>query len=72
MTDGRIETIPTIIIKEIPFPIPLSVIRSPSHISNIVPVTILTIATNLNPTPGLVTTATPLLEVIDSKNIVML
>ena len=31
--------IPTIIISEIPFPIPLSVIFSPNHITNIVPVT---------------------------------
>ena len=46
--------------------------RSPNHISNMVPVTILTIATNVNPIPGLVTTATPLLEVIDSRNIVIL
>ena len=60
------------IIREIPLPMPRSVIRSPSHISNMVPVTMLTIATNLNPIPGLVTTATPLLAVIDSKNIVIL
>ena len=34
---GRRATIPIIIISEIPLPIPLSVIFSPSHITNIVP-----------------------------------
>jgi hypothetical protein len=34
---GSRAIIPTMIISEIPFPIPLSVIFSPSHITNIVP-----------------------------------
>jgi hypothetical protein len=34
---GRRETIPAKIIREIPLPIPLAVICSPIHISNIVP-----------------------------------
>ena len=34
---GILATIPIIIISEIPFPIPLSVIFSPSHITNMVP-----------------------------------
>ncbi|MNX70471.1 hypothetical protein D3C86_1017240 [compost metagenome] len=36
---GKRAKIPTIINNEIPFPIPLSVIFSPSHIAKIVPVT---------------------------------
>jgi hypothetical protein len=36
--NGRPAMIPTIIKREIPFPIPLSVIFSPNHITNIVPV----------------------------------
>ena len=36
---GRFAIIPTIIKREIPFPIPLSVIFSPNHIANMVPVT---------------------------------
>jgi hypothetical protein len=38
--------IPIIIIKEIPLPIPLSVILSPSHITNIVPAVRMIIADN--------------------------
>ena len=34
---GRRATIPIMIISEIPFPIPLSVIFSPSHMMNMVP-----------------------------------
>ena len=37
--NGIVAIIPTVISKEIPFPIPLSVIFSPSHIANMVPVT---------------------------------
>ncbi len=51
--------IPTIIIKEIPFPIPRSVIRSPNHMSKIVPVIKLTIPVNINPKPGFITTDCP-------------
>lgn len=36
---GRPATIPAKMMMEIPFPIPLSVICSPSHIKNMVPVT---------------------------------
>ena len=56
MTNGRLEIIPTIIIREIPLPIPLSVIRSPIHISRIVPVTILIIAVKTKRGPGFTTT----------------
>ena len=34
---GKLAIIPTVINKEIPLPIPLSVIRSPNHIAKIVP-----------------------------------
>ena len=37
--NGMVAMIPTVISKDIPFPIPLSVIFSPSHIANMVPVT---------------------------------
>ena len=37
--NGMVAMIPTVISKDIPFPIPLSVIFSPSHIKNMVPVT---------------------------------
>ena len=39
MIRGSVAIIPTIIKSEIPLPIPLSVIFSPNHIANIVPVT---------------------------------
>ena len=67
ITFGTRETIPTIIIKEIPFPIPLSVIRSPIHIKSIVPVTRLTIPVKINPNPGLITTDCPPAD-IEGKN----
>jgi hypothetical protein len=38
----EITSIPTMIKSEIPFPIPLSVIFSPNHMANIVPVTKIT------------------------------
>ena len=41
---------------EIPLPMPRSVICSPSHIRNKVPVTSVTVATNRNWNPGLITT----------------
>ena len=37
--DGIPDTMPAVMIKEIPLPIPRSVICSPNHIRNIVPVT---------------------------------
>ena len=59
ITFGTRETIPTIIINEIPFPIPRSVILSPSHINNIVPVIKLTVPVKIKPKPGLITTDWP-------------
>ena len=47
------------IIREIPLPTPRSVICSPNHIKNIVPVTNVVIATTLNPIPVSITTACP-------------
>tara|TARA_B100001027_G_C16127376_1_gene267665 strand:+ start:511 stop:693 length:183 start_codon:yes stop_codon:yes gene_type:complete len=47
-------------INDIPLPIPLSVILSPSHIRNNVPVTILTNPVKININPGFGTTGTPL------------
>jgi hypothetical protein len=56
---GNAEIIPTMIIREIPLPIPRSVIRSPSHMRNRVPVTILIITVNVNIHPGFITTGCP-------------
>ena len=56
ITKGKREIIPTMIMSDIPFPIPLSVTFSPIHIRSIVPVTILTIAVKTNKNPGLITT----------------
>ena len=53
------EIIPTMIIRDIPLPIPLSVILSPSHMRNKVPVTILIIPVKVNIIPGLFTTCCP-------------
>ena len=58
-TFGNPAKIPTIIIREIPFPIPCSVIFSPSHNNNIVPVVIQTTAVNLNINPLFNTTSIP-------------
>ena len=52
---GISATIPENIINEIPFPIPLCVICSPSHIRNIVPATIVVTVEILKNIPGLVT-----------------
>ena len=50
---GKVAMIPTIISKEIPLPIPLSVIFSPNHMAKMVPVTkmITDGAIKLNPFP---------------------
>ena len=56
ITNGSLDIIPTIIIIEIPLPIPLSVTRSPIHIRKMVPVTILITAVNTNSAPGFITT----------------
>ncbi len=45
---GNLAKIPTMINKEIPFPIPLSVIFSPNHMAKIVPVTKITTEENKN------------------------
>jgi len=47
--------IPIIIIREIPLPIPLSVIFSPSHITNVVPVASVMMVIKRNTHPGLLT-----------------
>ena len=56
-TDGNLDIIPIKIIKEIPFPIPLFVICSPSHISNEVPA--INPATIIAPVRKLLFTKTP-------------
>ncbi len=48
---GILATIPIIIIREIPFPMPLSVIFSPSHITNIVPAVRMITDENLKKSP---------------------
>ena len=52
---GISATIPENIINDIPLPIPLWVICSPSHIKNIVPATIVVTVDTLKKTPGLIT-----------------
>ena len=52
---GISATIPAKMIKEIPFPIPLWVICSPSHIKNNVPATIVVTVEILKNKPGLIT-----------------
>ena len=49
-------TIPEKIIRDIPFPIPLLVICSPSHIKNTVPPVRVIVVDNLKKSPGSVTT----------------
>ncbi len=56
---GKPATIPAKIIIEIPLPIPFSLICSPSHIKNSVPVVKVTTVTKLKVNPGFVTNATP-------------
>ena len=48
---GKLAIIPTIINKDIPFPIPLSVIFSPNHIAKIVTVTKIITYENINKGP---------------------
>ena len=52
---GISATIPENIINDIPLPIPLCVICSPSHIRNIVPATIVVTVEILKNAPGLIT-----------------
>ena len=56
---GRPATIPAKMIIEMPLPMPRSVICSPSHIRNMVPVTSDTVAVNTKPTPECTTSAEP-------------
>ena len=49
---GNPATMPPRMIIEMPLPTPRSVICSPSHIRNIVPVVMVTVATNRNCQPG--------------------
>ena len=52
---GISATIPENIIKEIPFPTPLSVICSPNHIKKVVPATKEIVVITLNLIPGSIT-----------------
>ena len=63
---GKLATIPAIIIIEIPLPIPLAVICSPSHIKKTVPPVKVTTVVNLKNNPGFIT-AGPEEEVTPSK-----
>ena len=67
ITFGNAEMIPTIIMREIPLPIPRSVIRSPNHMRNKVPVTMLIIPVNVNIKPGSMTTGCPFAERLGRK-----
>ena len=60
-------TIPAKMMREIPFPIPRSVICSPSHMIKAVPAVNVITVINLNPQPGLITTAAPPGAVILSR-----
>ena len=54
--EGRPATMPEKMISDMPLPTPRSVICSPSHIRNIVPVTSVTAVVRMKPVPGLSTT----------------
>ena len=56
IADGRPDMMLARMIIEIPLPMPRSVICSPSHIRNIVPVTSVTAAVKMNGVPGFMTT----------------
>ena len=56
---GSPATMPGEMIIEMPLPMPRSVICSPSHIRNIVPVVIVTVAMNRNCGPGFGTRLLP-------------
>ena len=59
MADGSPATMPAKMISEIPLPMPRSVICSPSHTRNMVPVTRDTAAVNTNPYPEVTTISAP-------------
>ena len=48
------------IMRDIPLPIPFSVISSPNHMTNIVPAVSVTMVENLKKNPGVATTGVPL------------
>ena len=56
MAEGNPDTMLARMIMEIPFPTPRSVICSPNHIRNIVPVTSVMAAVSTKFVPGLITT----------------
>ena len=64
---GMRATMPANIIREIPFPIPRSVICSPSHIINAVPAVSVITVMILNSHPGLITMGAPPGEVMLSS-----
>jgi hypothetical protein len=53
--DGMLTTIPEKMISEMPLPMPRSVICSPSHIRNMVPVTRVTTVVKRKASPGSIT-----------------
>jgi hypothetical protein len=67
MAEGMPATIPAKIINEVPFPTPLSDIRSPIHMTNIEPVATVTAVKRRNPIPPPGTTGTPAGDIICSK-----
>ncbi len=68
MSAGKRATIPVKMISEIPFPIPRSVICSPSHMMRIVPAVWVIIVMSSNTGPGCGTTGTPCAP-RDSRNL---
>jgi hypothetical protein len=56
IADGSPDRMLARMIIEMPLPMPRSVICSPSHIRNMLPVTSVTAAVNTNPGPGVSTT----------------
>lgn len=67
MADGMFATMPTNIMRDMPLPIPRSVICSPSHMRNVVPVVRVTIVRSLKSHPGLRTMASPAGPLMDSR-----
>ena len=59
MAVGMRATMPAKMIREIPFPIPFSVICSPSHMIKAVPAVRVKTVINRNPHPGTITTGAP-------------
>ncbi len=59
MAEGRPATIPAKMMREMPLPTPRSVICSPSHIRNMVPVTRVITTVRRKARPGAMTTEAP-------------